>query len=469
MKTINSVISLSLLAISIPACVAEDDPAPADDQPVSEAEQAVGSCPVSGTDISRSLVVTDPVALAKFSFKRVMTKIRNTAGVGGTQTNKGVFQQWMRTFDTGPGGCDDPEIDPNGYGLVCPRTHEAKLATIDPFATGATDTFQPTGLFDRFDLAPKNGANCGEYRVVFALHPDNVNIFGRGFLIFEAALPNPHPEQGLAACLPVAQFWQDLTNDNDAASRAAKLEKFYFTGTAVPGFPAVIDAHHYGLAADGTATAAGQVRTNFFIDNFEWHLREFKLEHGAGGKLAFDHVTVKTNPANELFDGTHANAAAFRTAFVKQVKSLTSSNVNLIHMSIDDDFNEYESVSQRADVVYRNSANGAMRTAIQNELTRLGSGLTVDNILDRATTQTCAGCHQVSNGVDLGGVRWPSSLFFVQIDENSNLSSALTTKFLPRRKRVLEAFINSQCGGVQADQAVDDGLTIGGSSVGAPN
>lgn len=468
MKAINSVISLSLLSL-VPGCVADDSPAPADDENLMEDQAAVTSCPVSGTDPARSLVVTDPTALAKFSFKRVMTKIRATAGVGAVQTNKGVFQKWMKTFDVGPGGCDDPQIDPNGYGLVCPRTPEAKLATIDPFVATSGVSFQPVGLFDRFDLAPSNGANCGEYRVVYAMNSTNGNIAGRGFLIFEAALPNPHPEQGLAACLPVAEFWQGLTDDDDAASRAAKLEAFYFAGTAVPGFPPVIDAHHYGLAADGTPTAAGQVRTNFFIDFFEWHLREFKLHlDSATGRLRFDHVTVKTNPADELFAGTHDNAPAFRTAFVGQVKSLATKNVNTIHMTIGDDFNEFESVSQRLDVLYRLTADTTIRTAIQNKLTALGSTLTVDNILDRATTQTCAGCHQVSNGAPLGGgLTWPSSLGFVQIDENSNLSLALTRKFLPRRKNVLENFINSQCGGAQTP--VDDGLTVGGSAVGAPN
>ena len=50
-----------------------DDPTD-DDVDVAETEQAV-TCPAPAIDTNRSLVVTDPVILAKFSFQRVMNKI----------------------------------------------------------------------------------------------------------------------------------------------------------------------------------------------------------------------------------------------------------------------------------------------------------------------------------------------------------------------------------------------------------
>jgi len=103
----------------------------------------------------------------------------------------------------------------------------------------------------------------------------------------------------------------------------------------------------------------------------------------------------------------------------------------------------------------------------------------VPNVTARATTQTCAGCHELSNDAPLGGgLVWPRSLGFVHIDETRALSPALTTRFLPRRKVVLESFINAACtpaagaaakGDATARDAVDDGLTVGGSVVGAPN
>jgi hypothetical protein len=275
---------------------------------------------------------------------------------------------------------------------------------------------------------------------------------GRAFIIFEAILPNPSPERGVEACLPVAQFWQGLTNDADVASRATKLENFYYRGTAVAGFAPVVRARHYGLAnATGSVISGrpGQIRTNFFVDFAEWHLREFKLRKtcptASTCRLLFDHVTVKTNPAEELFAGSHARSAAFREAFPAQVRRLASSTLTGIGMTVNNNHNEFESVSQASNVVYKNVANTQMRTAIQTELTRIGSRLTVNNILDRAATQTCAGCHQVSAFQGLGGgLTWPSTLGFVHIDEGGNLSPALTDTFLPRRRTVLEAFINAR-------------------------
>ncbi len=498
-SAVRSLLALSslLFAPLVTSCVSADDGADDDiDQADGLAETtelasseggggdqtSAAACTVSGTNIGRSMVVTTPAILAKFSFARVMNQLRSTAGVSAVQTNTSLFQTWMKTFGStsAAGDCNDPNIDPNHYGLVCPRTSELKLSTVDPFVATSKVAWRPVGLFNRFDLAPSNGANCGEYRIVYGMDSSNPNVSGRAFIIFEAALPNPSPAAGKAGCLPVARFWQGLTADASDTSRAAKLEKFYFTGGAVTGFPAVVNARHYGLANGATAPfTAGQIRTNFFIDFTEWHLREFKLHKVCTDpatpstcRLRFDHVTVKTNPAEELFAGTHARSAAFRTAFVNSVASLTSSNVSKIGMPIADVFNEFESISQARNVEYSAFANTTIRGALKTKLTALHSTLTPTNILDRATTQTCAGCHQVSNDAPLGGgVKWPSSLGFVQIDETSALSPALTTKFLPARKSVLEQFINASCAPAPLTDPSedDDGLTIGGSVVGAAN
>lgn len=446
-----------------------------------EAQQALACPDVSGTNTARSLAVVDATALAKFGFARTVNRIRTTANVAATETSVGVFQRWMKTFgaSAAAGDCDDPSIDPNDYGLVCPRPNELLLSTVNPFAANAAVTFNPVAVMNRFDLAPANGANCGEYRIVYAMTSTSTSISGRAFIIFEAALPNPTPALGVDACLPVAQFWQALSQDASASSRAAKLEKFYYTGGAVPGFPAVVDAAHYGLAQQAaTQRNAGQVRTNFFVNFAEWHLREFKLRRNCTTPsdvstcaLSFEHVTVKENPAEELFGGAHARSAAFLTNFLNQVPTLAAGGVNGIKMKMGANFNEFESISQQNAVQY--SAPGvavsSVRTEIKQKLTAIGSTLTVNNILDRATTQTCAGCHQVSNGAALGGgLTWPSSSTFVHVDEQSNLSPALTGTFLPKRRSVLEAFINDRCDG-STPAAIAEGSTVGGSAEGAAN
>lgn len=193
----------------------------------------------------------------------------------------------------------------------------------------------------------------------------------------------------------------------------------------------------------------GQTRTNFFIDFAEWRLREFKLRRvcptATTCTLRFDHVTVKTNPAEELFSGAHARASDFQTTFIGQVRRLASGDLNQIAMSVSNNFNEFESSAQSGAVLYRNGTTAALRSRIQTELTQLGSRLTPNNILDRASTQICGGCHQLSAGTTLGGgLTWPTSGGFVHIDESGGLSPALTNVFLPHRKRVLEKFITDR-------------------------
>ncbi len=447
-----------------------------------EEELTPSSTPlVSNTDPSRSLVVTDPEVLARFPFARVLDAIRATALTGtqrlGNETATGMYQRWMRTFgraNNGFKGCDSATIDPNGYGLVCPRSPERKLAGIDPLSPTAAVTFEPVGLFNRFDLAPTSGATCGEHRIVYAMRSNDPNIGGRAFIIFEAILPNPNPSAGIEACLPVAQFWQNLSTIEDVRARASALEGFYFQGLG-GGFAPVVTATNYGLARPSGSAAitgrGGQIRTNFFIDNVEWHLREFKLRAvcptSTTCRVEFDHVPVKANPAEELFAGTHANSASFRTAFGPQVAPLASPTLTGIAMTTGNGFNEHESISQRFRVQYTRFENAEMRTKIRNRLTAIGSPLSVDNILDRATTQTCAGCHMVSNGQPLGGgLVWPQSLGFVHIDEQSNLSPALTDVFLPRRREILEAFINDR---EIAPSAAFEAATLSGQPEDAPN
>jgi hypothetical protein len=431
-----------------------------------QSDQAV-TCPVPTIDPTRSLEVTDPTALANFSFQRVMSAI--TTSAHATNTPRQLWTQWMNTF----ADCSNPKIDPNGFGIVCPRT-ESSLSTLNPFNLSGQH-FTPTALANRFDLAPKSGADCGEYRIVFAM----VNTppgGGRAFVIFEGRLPNPTPSQGLAGCAPVADFWAQLSTDPDPASRATKLDQFYFTG--IPGFAPVVDAAHYGLTTTDITTAGprkGQIRTNMFVSNVQWNLREFQLTKpcaaAASCALSVEHVTDKVEPANELFTGTSSLAPAYQAAFLGQVASLSRAKAATITMTNGDRFNEYESISSgtgSTNVLYATFTEASFQSQIATKITN--PNLTVTNILDRATTQTCAGCHQMSTSPphnQLGdGVVWPQSLGFVQINESSTLSPAILNVFLPQRSTVLTNFLNGQCSGASI---ADDGTNLGGGAIDAAN
>ena len=479
-----TLVTAALLATAAAACGAS--PLSDDGEPTTSDTSSALTC-ATPVDSSRSLFVIDGTALAKFSFKRVMTAIVSSANVG-TQTPLALYRQWWdldndtahAAVATNP-HCDDDGGTVNGFPIECPR-QEGVLATTNPFLAGA-DHYSPIGIVNRFDLAPKNGANCGQYRVVFGKDSGKSNAFDRNLVIFEAVLPNPNPPAGLSACLPVAQFWDDLSADADATSRANKLDTFFFTG--ITGFQPVVEASHYGI---GGGTNTGQIRANQFMParsqigvSQNWELREYRLSRpctsATSCTLVMHLASVKNDPFPSLFAGTDTQSTSFQSAFLNQVPKLAAKSVPAIAMSTSNTFNGGESHEQSSGDQYEVAASSTFRSQIQSKLTAIGSTLTPTNILQRATTQSCAGCHQLEAGANLGGgLTWPASNGFTQVSETSGLSPALQNVFLPARKKVLEGFVDAHCSGsadagsaTSSASATDGTETIGGSVVGAAN
>ena len=457
---------------SVAACASADDGVSSTSSALAESPDVCLSKKGVTIDPARSLAVTDPLILARFPFERVMNQLVSLGAEPG-QTALSLYQQW---WDTQNVGKDDLHCNGaiNGFPVECPRP-EGRLATTTPFAGGA-DGMIPLALFNRFDLAPVNGAHCGEYRIVYGRNGGTSD--GRRLLfIFEGALTNPNPRGGLAACRPVVDAWASLSTIADPAARATVLETIYFAG--LPGFLPVVHPAHYGL---GTASGgyglpsgvAGQIRTNQFM-GAQWQLREFQLAKVCpppGPVVVTDRaairppdvcqhlvvkpVTVKNNPFHELFDESHPEprGPAFRSAFIDSVGGLAAADINQITMSTEDTFNGGQSNSQSFAEEYATQLPSSpnLRAQIDARLAQIGSTLTAANIAARATTQSCAGCHQLSSAIG-GPKAWPQSLGFVHVSENRTLSPALTQEFLPARKAVIEAFLSSARCGLVLDKA----------------
>jgi hypothetical protein len=431
---------------------------------------------VKELDIRRSLVVTEQPILLRFSFQRVMEQLVSQAHVPGL-TAKTLFNRWWDTQNPVASStfsdvqhCD-AQVDEtlgsviNGFPYSCrPAPSEGAEASCDPFTDDACK-YIPIGLFNRFDLAPADGSSCGEYRIVFAKASGQTTTNDRNLLIFEASLPNPEPYRGLKGCRSIVSFWGELSGIDSMDERAKRLEKFYFRG--LPGVSGpVVDIKNYGDNRKGR----GQVRTNQFVQSAakQWSLREFKLMKQcktSGCKqncsLSFVPVTDKTNPFGELFSAssTHPKAQAFQDMFVSQVETLAADSLMDISMEIPDTFNtaqSHSSGSNEMKYLVNFGEGGALGTDIDSELHTLGSDLTAANIVARAQTQTCAGCHQISNQADLGdGLKWPSSLKFVHVSEKDpetttdgvvryRISDALSGTFLPHRKDIMTKFLRGQ-------------------------
>ena len=298
-----------------------------------------------------------------------------------------------------------------------------------------------------------DGSTCGEFRIIFARQGGLTSPTGRVLLNFEGELPNPNPGCGLDACRPVAELLASLSTMSQAAAENA-VESFYFNG--LPGFRPVVHPSNYGMTGDSGVCGpnGGQIRTNQFLIGqqlqFVWQLHDFKLDRSCAGStfnLDIEPAAVIVNPFGPLFSPNPPPlGAAFQADFINEVSGLAASSVTDIHMDPPGIYNAGRSNAQGTENDYgvQLGANNAFSQAISNEVIQIfGSpALTARNIADRATTQSCAGCHQLSNGVNLGGgLVWPSSLNFVHVNENGQLSTALTGTFLPHRLEILTEFL----------------------------
>jgi hypothetical protein len=482
------------------------------DEPLASDEQALACSSPSAIDPARSLLVTDPAVLARFPLQTVLHTLLVESGTSG-QTPLELYRRWWDSQNTKAGAafpdaihCDDtknasgaPSI--NGFPIQCPR-NEGALATSDPFndSAGNPHFMKPIAVVNRFDLAPLDGSHCGEHRIIYAKQSGATNPTDRNLIIFEAALPNPKPACGLAGCRPVAEFWANLSAISDPEARADAIEDFYYNG--LQGFDPVLLPENLGVPTNGARR--GQIRTNQFmagLSELVWQLREFRLNLAcatSGCRLIFEPVTVKNNPFGGLFNVSFSDPrrAGFQSAFIGQVEPLAPQDANKISMGTSELYNAGQSSSQTAstqgvenDYAVHLLAGGPLNSfmqAINTKLASLGrTDLNAVNIADRATTQSCAGCHELSSGDPLGGSKgllpftWPSHtlpLAFVHVNESSQPSKPLKDVFLPHRKQILASYLASTscygCGGGAAAQIspASDGsipgagaATLGGS------
>jgi hypothetical protein len=429
------------------------------------------------------LAVTDTAISEVFSLADVMAQLASqAAGAHGTLTSDlRLFQQFwdtQRTAAEGLGGpihCDDVTAPDesgnatfNGFRFQCPR-EEGDQAAANPFES-LDDGYVAIGLTNRFDLAPADGATCGEYRVIFARRSGQTNAFERAFIIFEAELANPSTKLGLQGCRPVIEFWNDLAAETDSSLRLERLRSFYFDGlpatATTPAFMPVLHIDNYGV---DTARPTGQIRTNQFMET-PWTLREYKLgvDCGESCELVAQPVTVKDNPSADLFKPNPSDATQpptdpaalrFQRDFLPAaLATLAVSDVNRFSYSVPEEFTTGESLSQGTDDDYvraaGNNASSFLRAQIR---TALGSGatLTPNQILERTMALSCSGCHQRSNGHTIGpnGETFPSSQQFVHVSEDTTeadpdggdrfaISPAMTDVFLPHRRQVLTQALN---------------------------
>lgn len=403
-------------------------------------------------NLDRSFVVTDRDIVAGFRFERVLDTLAQRSGVASL-TGEQLFRQWFDTQNPAPGldpsmpHCDEPI---NGFARRCP-TQEGVFAT----APYVPDDFVPIALINRFDLADPAGAHCGQYRLIFANR--NTTAEEVFHIIFEPVLPNPRPQLGVEGCRGVAQFWASLSDIPSMTARRERLEQFFFEG--VSGYAPVIDPAHFAKAPGGVRSFQFRLPIES-LGFFQW-----RLVHD-GARLYFQPDVLENLPAASLINANNTSdqAVRFREVFLQNVPTLAIRDVNAYHMRIPDEFLVPDAdpgtpgiapfqIGATFNINARTPAGAAYRDRIAAELQKIGSTLTPQQIVLRAETQTCVGCHFL--GAPVGeGVEFPAAFdFFQHVTEDQfengeggpgsryAISPAIRNTFGPNRIRILRDFI----------------------------
>ncbi len=455
-------------------------------------------------DPHRSLFVHDRATLEAADFSLTHTLDELASQVVGTvpgTTAVGIFRQFWDTQNAAPGvtagpHCTDNGGTVNGYPNSCRPNEGQEAIGTDDEIKARMKTYRVISLVNRLDLAHEGWRNCGEYRIIYGKEENGIQ---RNLIIFEAVLPNPKPgcREG---CLAVAELWKTLSSIEKPVDRAEKLHEFFYKG--LPGFRRVVHVDHYsakGVSGGYGSSGSGQIRTNQFLQQ-PWLLKEFKTLIDCGTspcKFFVVPIMVKVNPHGPLWNEDVANTAgpfqtratAFQAAVLSQIPALANKNLTKFTYSVAHDRDAAQSQSQPTSgfvdnyLEQFNKATGApvFRTALN------APGLSPTQIVNRAMTQSCAGCHMprffgldqdnslgsspgsipdTSLDTPTGGktTKWPDALDFVHADtpisplaeltgaafgpnpgpnSGHRLSPALLEVFLPDRKNNFIAQLNA--------------------------
>ncbi|MEC7987998.1 MAG: hypothetical protein VX278_22715, partial [Myxococcota bacterium] len=428
------------------------------------------------TDLLNAIVENSGVNLQEFQILSEFMGVDDPANF--------LHDQFMDTYTTEADGffmfshCDDETTNQapslNGFPLDCPRPEAEQQGNIDAWF--------PVSIFNRFDLTPTDGANCGEQRIVMA---NNTAIGGsRFFLIFEAQIPNPDPGGSLEACAPIATFWAEQASITDPVERGERLRQAFLEGSEPS-----LESAGFGafMSAENFTDETGHIRSNNF-NNFTWSLREHTLTIFEN-LIVSQMVPVTNNVFGELWNDNqqHTKGQFCRELILESVEALSSDDPSDWALTTHEDCWAAESEFSIANNYLAQFSSSSSDFASEIE-DRISGNLSATDIVGRAEfVGSCMGCHQNATGLNLGnGQIAPQSLGFVHAsefpttcDDGSEtcfmLSPALTDVFLPERLETITEFLTLHEEGISKIASSDmEGVllemevkrkTIGGQSL----
>jgi hypothetical protein len=393
----------------------------------------------------RALFETTTLATSFFSLRAALSAIATNESFETTPDR--LFGELIDTYATADQGrlsdaihCGDEMTNGvptlNGFPIECNRAEANQFDNLDSFFS--------TAIVNRFDLAPANGAHCGQQRLIFASNAQN-----RMFFILEAQVPNPAPEFGILGCQPIVDFWAAQAQIEDAFFRGIRLQEAFLLGS-----PELL-AQGVGpfMSASNLTVGSGQIRTNQF-DSIPWTLREFKLAID-GSALRAVPLPVSEAPNGQLWNDSidTPQGPACRDAFIQALPNLLTNNLEEMSFPVPQECKDAESRNDGSQD-YPFQMLGGNPDGFQAQLATAleGTGLTPFEVATRAQfAGSCIGCHEEAVGRDLGfGIIAPFSNGFVHVSEFASsecrdgdcfdASQAVEEVFIPRRFEVLSQF-----------------------------
>jgi hypothetical protein len=437
--------------------------------------EGADSCevPPDFLDPGRVLMETNLDAVNQVALIDVLTALVTNGGATGDAQR--LYHELIDTYASADNArlpdaihCGDEVTDGapslNGYPITCDRQERFQFDNLFGFF--------PMAFVNRIDLAPLNGAHCGQQRMIFGNNRQN-----RMFIIAEAQIPNPAPEAGIQGCAPLARFWLDQNAISDPVERGLRLARAFLVGAP--------ELEDFGFGPFYTATnltvGSGQIRTNQF-DQDPWTLREFKL--GLDGEaVTVIPFPVSESPNGQLWneDSAFEQGAACRDSFIAAIPSLVTNDPSAMSFVVDHACKDAESRNDGSQFYALHMSDG-----FRSDLDAIGAefGLSADDIANRAHfAGSCIGCHQEAIGASLGqGVFAPLSNSFVHVQESAvdcggldrgslcfQRSSGLEDVFLPSRLQVMARLleipvVGNPCEGSGGAPGVGGAVGMGGGS-----
>jgi hypothetical protein len=378
---------------------------------VGEAGSAGAASELSAVRPERSLIESNPDALAYFTLERTLS--RATAELGADVYRAYALSFAERSTDPASPGprCDDENPSSNGlssmngFSLPCP----AEAADLYWQLTA----WKPLAVTNRFDLAPMGGETCGEQHLSFFYDTSFMGqpeFPARAYLSFAAVIENPAPDRGLEGCRPLLEFWASLgRHEYDAPDRRARALEHVFFGASLStdnlpespelaglkrsAFLPMISPEHFGHA--------GRLQLLYFGDLGDWHFFEHALVPAQEGFVLRRPLTQSLPVAALLNE--HPKREQCIDELLSSVPGLLNEDVNLLRLDIDPAcFAATNSVMETtlAAGMISEPLGPDLRARLDAHMKQSypDSGLHGEHLARRAEfAGTCSGCHNLVN------------------------------------------------------------------------